>query len=144
MGWGSILSQLSGGPKFRKHRKITQETMGPRYMNEYIPLQKKTTHTFLADVGDTPANFVEHIKRWDSREHELAQSSHLTPYIGFVRPFYRESCYSLTYTPQPLPRSWVSHMDIPLMTSTTSSFNLPTRQHSRRFATEDRDPLFVT
>ena len=63
MGWGSILSQLSGGPKFRKHRKITQETMGPRYMNEYIPLQKKTTHTFLADIGDTPANFVDHIKR---------------------------------------------------------------------------------
>lgn len=53
--------------------------MGPRYMNEYIPLQKKTTHTFLADIGDTPAKFVDHIKRWDFREHELAQLSHLTP-----------------------------------------------------------------
>ena len=98
MGWGSILSQLSGGPKFRKHRKITQETMGPRYMNEYIPLQKRTTYTFLTDVGDTPANFVDHIKRWDFREHDLAQPSHLTPSIAFVRPFYRESCHSLTST----------------------------------------------
>ena len=63
MGWGSVLSQLSDGPKFRKHRKIIQETIGPRRMNEYISLQKKTTCMFLADVGDTPANFVDHIKR---------------------------------------------------------------------------------
>jgi cytochrome P450 len=90
MGWGSILAQLSGGPKFRKHRKITQETMGPRYVNEYIPLQKKTTYTFLADIGDTPASFVDHIKRWDFREQDPAQSSHLTPCIGFVRPSFIE------------------------------------------------------
>ena len=88
MGWGSILSQLSVGPKFRKHRKITQETMGPRYMNEHVPLQKKTTYTFLADIGDTPTNFPDHIKRWDFREYCLVQSSHLTTCIGFVRAFY--------------------------------------------------------
>ena len=37
--------------------------MGPRYMSEYSPLQKKTTYTFLADLGGTPANFIDHIKR---------------------------------------------------------------------------------
>ncbi|KAF9650387.1 cytochrome P450 [Thelephora ganbajun] len=66
MGWGPILSQLSGGPRFRKHRKIAQETVGTRYMDEYIPLQKKTTYTFLANVGDTPADFVDHIKRFSA------------------------------------------------------------------------------
>lgn len=72
MGWGSVLSQLSGGPKFRKHRKITQETMGTRYMNEYVPLQMKSTFTFLADLGETPANFMDHIKRWEFLGHDVA------------------------------------------------------------------------
>ena len=63
MGWGSVLSQLSGGPKFRKHRRITQETLGARYMDKYVPLQRRATSTFLADLGDTPTNFADHIKR---------------------------------------------------------------------------------
>jgi cytochrome P450 len=65
MGWGSVLSQLSGGPKFRKHRRITQEAMGTRRMDEYAPLQKKATYAFLADLGEAPANFADHIKRWE-------------------------------------------------------------------------------
>jgi len=77
MGWGSIVSQLSGGPKFRKYRKITQETMGTRHMNEYVSLQKQATYTLLTDLGDTPANFVNHIKRWEFRGRDLIQSSHL-------------------------------------------------------------------
>lgn len=89
MGWGPVLSQLSGGPKFRKHRKIIQETMGTRAINEYASLQKKTTYTFLADLGDTPANFADHINRWGFRRHDAFSSSHPTLCLGFVRSFYR-------------------------------------------------------
>ena len=64
MGWGSVLNQIPGGPKFRKHRKITLEAMGPRYMNEFVSSQKKATCAFLADLGDKPAEFLDHIKRW--------------------------------------------------------------------------------
>lgn len=63
MGWGSILSQLSCGPRFRKHRRVVQETVGTRRMSEYVPLQAKATYTFLADLGDTPASFMDHVKR---------------------------------------------------------------------------------
>jgi len=88
MGWGPALPQLSDGPKFRKHRKITQETMNARYMSEYISIQKKAIYTFLDDLGDTPGNLGDHIKRWEFRGHDPApRPSHLTPYIGFVRPF---------------------------------------------------------
>ena len=88
MGWGSVLSQLSGGPKFRKHRKIMQETMGTRAINEYSTLQKKATYTFLADLGDTPANLVDHIHRWGLRRHDVFSSSHLALCLGFVLLFH--------------------------------------------------------
>jgi len=65
MGWGSVLSQLSGGPKFRKHRQITQESMGTRYLNEYLSLRNKAICTVLTDLGDTPADFADHIRRWE-------------------------------------------------------------------------------
>lgn len=37
--------------------------MGTRSANEYAQLQKKATYTLLADLGDTPAQFMDHIKR---------------------------------------------------------------------------------
>jgi len=78
MGWGPIVTQMSGGPKFRKYRKITQETMSARHMNEYVSLQKQATYTFLTDIGDAPGtSFTDHIKRWEFRQHDLVQPSHL-------------------------------------------------------------------
>ena len=76
MGWGAIMTQLPSGPKHRKHRKITQETMGPRCVKEHSPLQKMATYAFLTDLGDAPANFVDHIKR--SVFEDAIQPSHLT------------------------------------------------------------------
>ena len=97
MGWGSVLSQLSGGPLFRKHRKITQEAMGGRSVNEYSTLQKKTTYMFLADIGDAPAKFADHVKRWVFLEHVVDLLSHSISSVDFVRSFHRKICLPLTF-----------------------------------------------
>lgn len=91
MGWGSVLSQLSSGPKFRKHRRIIQEAMGTRFVNEYSSLQKQSTQTFLADLGDTPTKFMDHIKRWEFQGHDMTPPSHLVLYTQILCDHFFEN-----------------------------------------------------
>ena len=81
--------------------------MGTRYMNEYVPLQMKSTFTFLADLGETPANFMDHIKRWEFLGHDVAPRSDLIPVQILCDPISVEHLRPTDLYPQPLPQSWV-------------------------------------
>ena len=63
MGWGSIVSQMNPGPRWRKHRRVIQEKLSPRYLNGYAGMQERVTYTFLSDLGKTPEKLGSHIKR---------------------------------------------------------------------------------
>ena len=67
MGWGDILVLQRGGPRFRKHRRITQDHFSPKSLENYIGLQRKEVYITLVDIGNSPCDFDKHLKRYESQ-----------------------------------------------------------------------------
>lgn len=66
MGWGSIISQMNSGLRWRKHRRIIQEKFSPRHFDDYAEMQKRVTCNFLAGLGKAPEKLRGLIKRFSA------------------------------------------------------------------------------
>jgi len=54
---------LPGGPKFRKHRKIIQDSFSPHKLEKYAALQRQEAYKTLLDIGNSPDDILMHMKR---------------------------------------------------------------------------------
>ena len=67
MGWGDILVLQRAGPRFRKYRRITQDHLSAKSLENYTSLQRKEVYTTLVDLGNSPRDFDKHLKRYESQ-----------------------------------------------------------------------------
>jgi len=64
MGYGDVLVHQRGGPRFRKHRRIVQDSFNTKSLANYASLQRKEVYTTLVDIGKSPHNLDRHLKRY--------------------------------------------------------------------------------
>ena len=67
MGLGDILVFQRAGPRFRKYRRITQDHLSAKSLENYAGLQRKEVYTTLVDLGNSPHDFDKHLKRYESQ-----------------------------------------------------------------------------
>ena len=65
MGYGDVLVHQRGGPRFRKHRRIVQDSFSTKSLANYASLQRKEVYTTLVDIGNSPNYLDRHLKRYD-------------------------------------------------------------------------------
>ena len=65
MGYGDVLVHQRGGPRFRKHRRIVQDSFSTKALANYASLQRKEVYTTLVDIGDSSHHLDRHLKRYD-------------------------------------------------------------------------------
>jgi len=63
MGWGDVLSHQRVGPRFKKHRRIIQDQFSAKQISQYMHVQRKEAYATLANLGNTPDDFMKHLKR---------------------------------------------------------------------------------
>ena len=66
MGYGDVLVHQRGGSRFRKHRRIVQDSFSTKLLANYAGLQRKEVYTTLVDIGNSPRDFNRHLKRYES------------------------------------------------------------------------------
>ncbi|KAF7374534.1 O-methylsterigmatocystin oxidoreductase [Mycena sanguinolenta] len=62
MGWDFNFALLSGGDKWREHRKMFHQHFRPDVSRNYHPIQMKKAHLFLQELLSSPQKFREHLK----------------------------------------------------------------------------------
>ncbi|KJA22148.1 hypothetical protein HYPSUDRAFT_139604 [Hypholoma sublateritium FD-334 SS-4] len=64
MGWSSASTHMRYGPRFRKHRRFINQVFNQRAIAALRPLQEKEILVLLEGLRDTPADFVDHFRRY--------------------------------------------------------------------------------
>ena len=67
MGYGEVLVHQRGGPRFRKHRRIVQDSFSTKSLASYAGLQRREVYTTLVDIGNGPHYLDRHLKRYDHK-----------------------------------------------------------------------------
>ncbi|KAF7374506.1 O-methylsterigmatocystin oxidoreductase [Mycena sanguinolenta] len=62
MGWDFTFALLSGGDKWRDHRKMFQQHFRQDMSRNYHPIQMKKVHLLLQELLSSPQKFREHLK----------------------------------------------------------------------------------
>ncbi|KAF7374525.1 O-methylsterigmatocystin oxidoreductase [Mycena sanguinolenta] len=62
MGWDFTFVLLSGGDKWREHRKMFQQHFRQDVSRKYHPIQMKKVHLLLQELLSSPQEFREHLK----------------------------------------------------------------------------------
>ena len=76
MGYGDVLVHQRGGPRFRKHRRIVQDSFNTKSLANYASLQRKEVYTALVDIGNSPHDLDRHLKRYGSQYDPLQCDRH--------------------------------------------------------------------
>ncbi|KAH9930559.1 cytochrome P450 monooxygenase [Amylocystis lapponica] len=65
MGWDTVVSNMTYGVRFRKHRKWMHESLQERRsLLSYHSIQHRETHILLTGLMDTPHDFLAHLQRF--------------------------------------------------------------------------------
>ncbi|KAF8897940.1 cytochrome P450 [Infundibulicybe gibba] len=59
----SVFQMSYGDPRFKVYRRLLHSGLNPRVTHTYRPIQYQETRVFLRGLFDSPADFVQHIRR---------------------------------------------------------------------------------
>lgn len=64
MGWDCVITHMTYGERFRKHRKwISNAFQDKKALESYRPLQRKETYVLLSGLMESPELLRSHIAR---------------------------------------------------------------------------------
>ena len=64
MGWDTTIAFMHYGERFKRQRRLIEQTLTPRIVTNLYPLLLSATYTLLEDLLNSPEMFNEHFKKY--------------------------------------------------------------------------------